>query len=1675
MVCDHIEIAEEGRTCEICSVLLDDGQLCSLCTRTMNELHNLQASPGYGDSLVHVLTSLQKWARDIPAWDLIQGVDVLMKPINQRYDRPEQHRIAPFVVLEGPDFSGKTFHAEAVSLWLTQQGFAVQTLTFPNNQTPLGRFLKRALRDQVPLSMWTHHVLFSLHRWEFASWITDVLSRNYALVVERYAWSGTTYSWASTPQVSPSKYMLLDAGLPQPDLVICLDTPFSDVISRGGVPPSMFMDVAFQTQLRSCYADPRIWQGINVIVHETQLNRWTSRKNLIRRIQGEPLLRSNQKPWSYLWEQAELCQTCCMDLHPNHSLFRCYSCAGLIHYGCLMENSLYEKVPICYACASGSGEQLEEIPPEERMRNDSLEGISDPENGPVDASVAGIPDFYLNPLEEIVLDTGVIPCSIHGYDHLSRDPTCEFCKKAIGPLYRHLSKKYGMSLGDHTPTLSFDFSGPHPIAVTGARFMLLFVWRLDTVRLLWAFAVPGKTKECVRSCLNDVVAELNAYTGGSKPPVLRIHSDQAREFLSQAVMEWLMRHNIKQTFTSTGDPSSNGVAERWIDLVKVKATVLLASRYLPTTFWCYAVPWVAYTYNQKTLGQTPKKSIPEFGQLILVRAKRDNKFQDRAELGVMMGFYPQIPHGVIAVTIQRNKTISEIYTAHVAPAHMEKTEKWFLKRDVKNPDRLVYVSTKGEVAWDLPTDRLPTVEEKRHWDRHPKFVSLQRARDGWAWYTSNIGRLLPNYRDIEVEGEEERLPYLGNSDFHAWQQISGEDIPLTAEVEEAETSFIPSQLRFERSDSQLPEAPTGSTGGASRRIQGEIRLPPLPPPVDSVQESESEQQDNGQPREEMAPSMETQGTIFPSQGGGVLPPTPPLSDDFRDLFEDFNRESDELPPPERVEFDSNRSGDRQEVGQGGSMSSRPPRQLRNRNVARLIRGDKVVKFHDVVDCIDFDQHYQEEIRGESKSNIFLSSQHQEDIDAMPREKWELLYDPTPSRALKRTRQQASIVAQQMLAKSHISTVCLLDQKSDTTGYTVLSDVVTKKMDREERKYQKAMMICVQGIGASLNSSVEALDVIDGMGQSHHESLRSTKWELWGRESVVPPIPNVQPWASVIQQTLAHQNVPEYFQKDDSMRYSAEILDEEEVLQTTTCTPKDIYTDLKGWTTAFEVELFSFQTLDVKLDVREDTLDLRRVTILPGKAVMVKKPNGDGTHKKKARVVVCGNFQQVQPGEETCANTPSFPMLRVLVSLASLHGWSVASWDVSTAFLYASLPEDQEVYCRPPNVLVRLGLVQPGIVWRLKKALYGLRTSPKAWEEERDQKLGQLKWDTPHGKVGLVKVESANCVWMIQALEDKACSNPLGMVIAYVDDIIAVGEQDQLDGMKAELDKLYVMKTSGYIPSTYDPEVEPLRFLGCLIERIPSGQIIMHQRSYIDHCLKSNDMEKLKGLTTLPAVDERSPPEEEVDENGQATDYEEHKSACQKYIGQFMWLATRTRPDISATLGILASQMVIRPKYVHGCLKQLWRYIVGTRELDMTSFEPNDVAFGELLLTLYVDASFSTGGGRSRTGIAMYLVNPIDGSESLVQWASRRQTSMATSAPEAEVSAMAEGFAASIFLFDSLKELKLVKGIGPSCILSMKTDSAVALKQLNTQSVTVRSRTAAQKLTYLRELVYQAPR
>ena len=97
---------------------------------------------------------------------------------------------------------------------------------------------------------------------------------------------------------------------------------------------------------------------------------------------------------------------------------------------------------------------------------------------------------------------------------------------------------------------------------------------------------------------------------------------------------------------------------------------------------------------------------------------------------------------------------------------------------------------------------------------------------------------------------------------------------------------------------------------------------------------------------------------------------------------------------------------------------------------------------------------------------------------------------------------------------------------------------------------------------------------------------------------------------------------------------------------------------------------------------------------------------------------------------TSSKTPSYLMLKMLLSVASHQGWPIETWDVSTAFLYARLYGDRDtdldgqyIYMRLPKVIEKLGLLPEGTIWKLKQALYGLRTSPLAWEVAR---LAQLQ-------------------------------------------------------------------------------------------------------------------------------------------------------------------------------------------------------------------------------------------------------------------------------------------------------------------------------------------------------------
>ena len=143
--------------------------------------------------------------------------------------------------------------------------------------------------------------------------------------------------------------------------------------------------------------------------------------------------------------------------------------------------------------------------------------------------------------------------------------------------------------------------------------------------------------------------------------------------------------------------------------------------------------------------------------------------------------------------------------------------------------------------------------------------------------------------------------------------------------------------------------------------------------------------------------------------------------------------------------------------------------------------------------------------------------------------------------------------------------------------------------------------------------------------------------------------------------LGQQEVPDYFQQP-----AKAITEDVNVMRGP---------DALEWIRAVQEEIESFKRLGVYEEVPRGKATS---TPLPARLILVTKPNvHGGPARKKARIVICGNFQEVHPDEFTASKTPSYPSLRIALSVASHLGWPIECWDVATAFLYARLFGDRD--------------------------------------------------------------------------------------------------------------------------------------------------------------------------------------------------------------------------------------------------------------------------------------------------------------------------------------------------------------------------------------------------------------
>jgi hypothetical protein len=144
-----------------------------------------------------------------------------------------------------------------------------------------------------------------------------------------------------------------------------------------------------------------------------------------------------------------------------------------------------------------------------------------------------------------------------------------------------------------------------------------------------------------------------------------------------------------------------------------------------------------------------------------------------------------------------------------------------------------------------------------------------------------------------------------------------------------------------------------------------------------------------------------------------------------------------------------------------------------------------------------------------------------------------------------------------------------------------------------------------------------------------------------------------------------------------------------------------------WRKAMDLEIESIE----KNNTWELTTLPEGVKAIGVKWVYKTKYNENGeVDKHKARLVAKGYSQKYGIDyHEVFAPVARWDTIRTVIALAASKGFSVYQLDVKSAFLHGDLTED--IHVEQP-----LGYQKGGnnMVYKLKKALYGLRQAPRAW-------------------------------------------------------------------------------------------------------------------------------------------------------------------------------------------------------------------------------------------------------------------------------------------------------------------------------------------------------------------------
>jgi hypothetical protein len=319
-------------------------------------------------------------------------------------------------------------------------------------------------------------------------------------------------------------------------------------------------------------------------------------------------------------------------------------------------------------------------------------------------------------------------------------------------------------------------------------------------------------------------------------------------------------------------------------------------------------------------------------------------------------------------------------------------------------------------------------------------------------------------------------------------------------------------------------------------------------------------------------------------------------------------------------------------------------------------------------------------------------------------------------------------------------------------------------------------------------------------------------------------------------------------------------------------------------------------------------------------------------------------------------------------------------DVSNAFLHGHLTK-----------AVFRGFVDttyPDHVYKLNKAIYGLKQVPRAWFTRLSQALFELGFHSSSVDTSLFIYYHSNVTLYL---------------LVYVDDILITRiDSTALHSIISQLQSVFAMKDLGDLGF----------FLGMQAHR-DVDDLYIRQSKYIIDLLRKSSMAGAKPYAA-PTI---SGSKLSVSSSNPLS--ESNVSTYRQIVGALQY-CTNTRPSIAYSINQLG-QFMHSPTSTHWiAAKRVLRYLKGSIDHGLL-FRP-----GSLILVAYCNSDWAGDpyGSRSTTGFGVFL------SPCLVSWCAKKQPVVARSSTKAEYRMLATITTEVYWLRMLLKDLHISLSVPP---------------------------------------------